>query len=201
MSPDKPLIIDPDEILKKYNSRSKISHYLDLLKRENKKINLVSRETNEPDLIRLAAESLAPFEIINQQKFENYLDIGSGGGFPAFPILLSFEIQNSVLIERTKKKAAALNRFSQDLKLNCKVLDQNLDDCELNEKFDLITLRLVRLSKPLLTQIENLLVKDGLFIYFSHFDEMLKKPDLKYSTYAYATGHDSPLKSFAIFKN
>ena len=199
ISPGSPLIVHSKQLLSKYNSGAKIGRYLDLLEQENKKFNLVSRETTHRDLEKLAAESLVPFEILTKRKYQNYLDIGSGGGLPSFPIMLSFEIQNPVLIERTKKKSVALRRFALDLGLSAKVLSQNLDESKLNQKFDLITLRLVRLSKNLLGQIEDLLAPDGSFVYFARFDETLKNPGLKYSSYPFTTGHDSPIKSFTIF--
>ncbi len=198
-SPVTPLTLDPKTVLSKYDPESKIKRYLQLLESENKKTNLVSRETSPTDLEKLAAESVFPFEIIKTRTFASYLDIGSGGGLPAFPIIMSLGPTKSVLVERTKKKATALKRISSELGLNAKVLDENFEECEFDSKFDLITLRLVKLTKPLLRKIAALLKTDGLFIYYSKYEE--KPPDKKLmsSEYSFISSAGGPTKSFTIF--
>jgi len=194
-----PLEFDPQIILSKYDPDSKVKQYLDLLEAENKNINLVSRETSHSDLTRLAAESLLPFEVIKSRQFLNYLDIGSGGGFPAFPIIMSFNPRRSVLVERTKKKASALNRMSEQMGLPIEVCEQNFDECEFSGKFDLITLRLVRLTKPLFKKISELLTSKGVFIYYSKFEDDGDIKNLQGTAYSYASGRDSPIKTFTVF--
>ncbi|MEA1980280.1 MAG: RsmG family class I SAM-dependent methyltransferase, partial [candidate division Zixibacteria bacterium] len=80
------LFINPKEILSKYNLTDKVETYFQLLKKENRNLNLVSRETIESGLVELAAESIYPLEYIQNNNIDNYLDIGSGGGFPSIPI-------------------------------------------------------------------------------------------------------------------
>jgi 16S rRNA (guanine527-N7)-methyltransferase len=192
------LKFDPQIILSKFGLDSKIKQYLDLLKLENKKINFVSRETSDSDFERLAAESLLPFEAIGTKRFDHYLDIGSGGGFPAIPIIMSAKIGGATLIERTKKKAAALERIAGKLGLKIRILDANFDECRFSEKFDLITLRLVKLTKPLLKRISQLLKSGGTFVYYSDFKESSGN-ELGITSYSYTTAEDSPVKTFTIF--
>jgi len=198
-SPATPLKLDPKAVLSKFDLESKIKRYLQLLESENQKINLVSRETSPSDLEKLAAESVFPFEIIKTRTFASYLDIGSGGGFPAFPIMMSLGPKKSVLVERTKKKAVALNRMSQELGLNAEVLDENFEECDFEFKFDLTTLRLVRLTKPLLKKIAALLKPDGLFIYYSKYEEKPSDKKLMSSEYSFISSAGGPTKSFTIF--
>ncbi len=193
------LNFDPQIVLSKFDPQSKIKLYLDLLEAENKNINLVSRETSGPDLVRLAAESLLPLEVIKSRKISNYLDIGSGGGFPAFPIIMSLKPARTVLVERTKKKASALKRIAEQLEIKMEVFDQNLDECEFIGKFDLITLRLVKLTQPLFNRISELMASGGIFIYYSQFADKSFKTKLSQTAYAYTLGQDSPIKSFTIF--
>ncbi|NOY89412.1 MAG: hypothetical protein GXO93_08520, partial [FCB group bacterium] len=97
---------DFSDIIKKYDIENQLKTYFDILQKENEKVNLVSRETiNKNGLDILAAESLFPFEFIETPSFACYLDIGSGGGFPALPILMGSNIKKAVLVERTLKKA------------------------------------------------------------------------------------------------
>ena len=89
-----------ENLLEKYDQENKLELYFSVLKEENKKLNLVSRETIESKLLQLAAESLLPFEYIKQKSFDNYIDIGSGGGMPSFPIILTHDIKQSTQIGR-----------------------------------------------------------------------------------------------------
>ncbi|HEX2897757.1 MAG TPA: RsmG family class I SAM-dependent methyltransferase [candidate division Zixibacteria bacterium] len=194
-----PLLFDQKAVLLKFDPESNIKLYLQLLESENQKINLVSRETSPSDLEKLAAESVFPFEIIKAGSISSYLDIGSGGGFPAFPIIMCTDPKNSVLVERTKKKAVVLNRMSQELGLNVEVLDQNFEECDFESKFNLITLRLVKLNLPLLKKIAALLTPPGHFVYYSKFVEKSAIKNIKKSEYTFTSTSGGPLKAFTIF--
>jgi len=198
MNPKSLIEFSPQTILSKYDSDSKIRLYLALLKAENQKINLVSRETSDFDLERLVAESLLPFEIIGHLSFDNYLDIGSGGGFPAIPIIMSAKIGKATLLERTTKKAAALERMAAELGLKIRVLDSNFEECKFSEKFDLITLRLVKLTKPLLKKISLLLKAGGTFVYYAEFKDTLAT-GLESGSYSYTSAPPSGIKYFTVF--
>jgi len=197
----RPLIFDVQTILAKYEQASKISQYLSLLEQENDKINLVSRETSRSDLERLAAESLFPFEVIKTKSFSNYLDIGSGGGFPAIPIILSINVKNATLIERTKKKTLALKRMSDQLGLKTQILDQNFKECQFNRNFDLITLRLVKPTNSLLNKVLKTMTDNGIIIYYSRIEEDTVKSKFTAMAYPYITNQDSPPKFFTIITN
>ena len=198
MNPKSPLEFASEAILSKHDPDSKIKQYLTLLKAENQKINLVSRETSDFDLERLAAESLLPLEVIEHRGFDNYLDIGSGGGFPAFPIIMMAKIGKATLIERTKKKAAALERMAGELGLKIKVLDSNFEECKFSLKFELVTLRLVKLTKPLLMRISLLLKAGGIFVYYSEFKN-IPEIELESASYSYTSGMVSQVKYFTVF--
>ncbi|MGH8014921.1 MAG: 16S rRNA (guanine(527)-N(7))-methyltransferase RsmG [Candidatus Zixiibacteriota bacterium] len=196
---EKHLAFSSKTILFKYDPGSKLKQYFDLLEVENTKINLVSRETSRTDLERLAAESLLPFETIDSPSFENYLDIGSGGGIPAFPIIMCLEIEKSTLVERTQKKAAALKRISDQLGVPTKVSGGNFEDSKFDGKFDLVTLRLVKLTNQLLKKIAALLALNGIFIYYSEYNDDSAKLSLSKTVYYYNTSQDTPPKNFSVF--
>lgn len=193
------LEFNPQATLVRYDPESKIKQYLQLLESENKKINLVSRETSHADLERLAAESLLPFEVIKVRHFSNYLDIGSGGGFPAFPIIISLGPTEATLIERTKKKAESLKRISRGLGLSIEVFNRNFEECKLSGNFDLITLRLVKLTSSLVKKIAVLISAGGIFIHFSECGAALVPRNLSASNYHYVFGPSGLKKSFTIF--
>ena len=190
--------LDIDKLLEKYNS-SKIETYYTSLKAENEKLNLVSRETIDSKLPQLVAESLLPFEQIEQDSFQNYLDIGSGGGLPAIPIIMTQKIHNSVLTERIGKKADSLVRMKESLTLeNLTILSKQVEECKFKKPFDLITMRLVKLNNRLLTKISKILSKDGLFVYYHKPEFEVSDKSLSVVTYSYSVGPNSVDKYFSL---
>ena len=158
--------LDIEAILHQYDPSNRLSRYFSLLMNENERLNLVSRETSHDDLERLAAESLFPLTMLGRG-FDNYLDIGSGGGMPALPIMLSGSVSGEVcLIERTQKKAAALRRMLYGLDLTANIIAKPYEETEFSTDFSLITIRLVKLTKPVLDHVIAALKPDGKFVYY-----------------------------------
>lgn len=190
--------LDIDAILSKYGQNS-FEFYYSALKRENEKVNLVSRETIDSMLPQLTAESLIPFEYINRGSFERYLDIGSGGGFPSIPIILSGKVENAVLLERIGKKATALGKITQSIELNrVEVVNRNYEECSFKQRFDLITMRLVKLNNRLLKNISKNLSENGNLIYYFKPDFQIDDSVWTVVTYSYSTSPDSPDKFFSV---
>ena len=189
-----------EDILQKHGKAVSLDAYLSLLTLENEKTNLVSRETSAADLKRLIAESLVPFEKLELKTVDNYLDIGSGGGLPAIPIIITKNPPESVLIERRNKKASALRRISLELKIKPVVIEQTFEDIAFDKTFDLITVRLVRLSGSILKKISEILSHSAVFIYYGAFQSAKCPPELSYTIYSYAIGDDSPAKAFTLFR-
>ena len=192
--------VKTENILKKYSSDGKLLDYLSLLTLENEKINLVSRETSAADLKRLIAESLVPFEKLELKSVDNYLDIGSGGGLPAIPIIITKNPAESILIERRNKKASAVRRISLELKIKPIVIEQTFEDIVFDKTFDLITVRLVRLSGSILKKISEILSHSAVFIYYGAFQSAKCPPELSHTIYSYAIGDNSAAKAFTLFR-
>lgn len=194
----KSLTLNPPELLRKYLHPTQIDRYYRYLMAENRQVNLVSRETTREDFERLIAESLLPLEILTSG-FGSYLDIGSGGGFPAIPILMTERVfGESILLERTQKKAHALQRILAQLDLPATVHDRDYENFHLPAKFDLITLRYVKLIPRLLSRIIDHLSPDGFFLYFSRPEFKVK--DSKVETYSFHVSQSDAVKSFSILK-
>ena len=200
---------DPIELLKHYDPENKLERYYQLLFKENKRLNLVSRETGRARsmadggfiiLMKLAAQSLLPFEKLDLDAIENYLDIGSGGGFPAIPILLTKEVSQATLVERTQKKAGALRRILWALDLKADIISQSFEDLTFDPLFDLITLRQVKLTPRLFQKIYPRLHTNGVFIYYSTPDLAPSEVDIEKLTYHYSTGSNDPDGKFTIFR-
>ncbi len=172
---------NPGQVISRLDPESKLNRYYHLLLKENERVNLVSRETLSrksgvtpggiPEgLLKLGVESLVPIENLQETAFENYLDIGSGGGFPAVPILLLYRVGHACMVERTQKKAGALRRILLALEKRAEIRPESFEQCDLgNETFDLVTLRQVKLTPALLGRILSLLAVGGVFVYYSRY--------------------------------
>jgi len=200
------------ELLGRQDPDDKLLAYFELLVQENQRLNLVSRETGFacsaetetparfPGLAELAVESLIPFDLIPPRSYQNYLDIGSGGGFPALPIIRTREIGQVCLVERTRKKAAALRRILQALDRPARIEPTDFSEIKFGEeRFDLITMRLVRLEPPLLKKIAKLLTDDGTFIYYSRREIDFSALNLAADSALYAPEESSELHACTIF--
>lgn len=188
---------DPQAVIARYLAPQQVDNYYDLLMEQNQSVNLVSRETGRSDFDRLVAESILPLEFL-PKKMNGYLDIGSGGGFPSVPILLSGLIDGkTVLVERTGKKSRALEQIVSGLALRASVSASNFEEVRDLPKVELVTLRYVKLTKQLLNRIMSCLAPGGRFVYYSKPDFDLGKTAC--TVYQFESSQDSAAKSFTIF--
>jgi len=167
-----PVNLSSSDLLTRYDPNRKLESFFDFLTEENRRVNLVSRETSRDGLRRLAAESLAALDLVGETTFSSYLDIGSGGGFPAAPILLAvaagrLTIGRSMLVERTQKRAAALRRIILNLGLKAEIIAADYPSDKAPSGHELITLRFVKLTPRLLGPILKSLSSPGTFVYYS----------------------------------
>ncbi len=152
-------------------------------------------------LKKLAAQSLLPLEKIDPGEIDNYLDIGSGGGFPAIPILLTRRInQTCLLVERTRKKAGALRRMLLALDIKATIIDQSFEETPLEPVFDLITLRLVKLTPQLFNRIIFLLRAGGCFVYYAAPDFDLTGKGADSVTFYHSTSSGKATGCFTVFR-
>lgn len=198
-------------LIEKYLSLERADQYYELLMAENRSVNLVSRETSRADFDRMVAESLLPLDKL-PETIGNYIDIGSGGGFPAIPLLLSGRLSGkSVLIERTGKKAHALETIARKLQLTTTVLPGNFEErarppraCPSQARppqadlpqADLISLRWVKLNQRLLARIMAKLSPGGSLVYYSTPDCNTK--GLSFITRSFKCPQSTVIKSFTI---
>lgn len=74
---------------------------------------LMSRGDLERHFDAHIADSLSLASELQSHSSLQYVDIGSGGGFPAIPLALVFPNRNCVLIERSRTKASYLSQCAK----------------------------------------------------------------------------------------
>ena len=129
-----------------------LAAYLELLLRANEEVNLVSRREAVPETLvarhLLDALEALPLLPLPGARPLRLLDVGSGGGFPALPLLLARPDLQGVLVESVGKKARFLEGTVRSLGLTARVVNARFPDpaFELMRTFprcDLLTSRAV----------------------------------------------------------
>lgn len=106
--------------------------------------NLVSRETDEGELWqRHIADSLQVLHLLRDDDRE-YLDLGSGGGFPAVPLAIA-GAGRFLLVEPNTRKASFLRLVARELSLPITVRSERAEQLDPTRlpAFDVITARAV----------------------------------------------------------
>lgn len=118
---------------------ARLESYAALLRKWNRAINLIGRDS-EPDLWRRhIADSLALVKAIPAQA-RSLADLGSGGGLPGLVIAIARPDLAITLIERDQRKSAFLSEATQQLSLrNVTVLARDIADA--SGVFDVATAR------------------------------------------------------------
>ena len=129
-----------------------LNSYVDILKKWNKKINLVSKESIKDVWNRHILDSAQLFKFVTPD-VKNWMDIGSGAGFPGLVIAVlakrSFPNLQMTLVDSDKRKCVFLNEVVRELDLNVITISRRIEDCPPQDA-DVISARA-------LTQLEKLL--------------------------------------------
>lgn len=106
------MIFDTLDIKKQQQIRS----YLALVIEKNKELNLTRIDTEEKGMLLHIEDSLSCLEEFLQKDGE-FLDIGTGGGFPGVPLAIASG-RTGVLIDSVQKKARAVQEMIEELGLS-----------------------------------------------------------------------------------
>ena len=113
----------------------RLSHFEQTLLKWNPKINLVSKSSLQDIWTRHIVDSAQVFLLaedhISKEEDSNWLDIGSGGGFPGLVIaILAAERATRLsvtLIESDKRKAAFLRTAARECGVRVKVISNRIE--------------------------------------------------------------------------
>ena len=176
--------ITPDEY-----QLERLANFATLVTQKNQKVNLISRRDvqkiieNHVFISSFISEFLPP-------QINNFLDIGTGGGFPGIPLAITRPNLKGILADSTAKKIDAVDEFINKLKLNnliaenCRVESEEFKQ-KYADSFDLIVSRatvpliiLFRYSLPLIKNKAFIAAVKG-----GDLMEEFKTAELKYKSY------------------
>ncbi|MDO9026564.1 MAG: 16S rRNA (guanine(527)-N(7))-methyltransferase RsmG [bacterium] len=142
----------------------------------NQKINLISRQNAEQAVAGHIADSLAALPLLDEAAISSpvpmtVMDLGSGGGFPGFPLKICRPGINLTCVEATQKKAKFLDLASRELALqNVTVVPQYSQELvkekELLSRYDVVLCRAVAELKELVRSSFPFLRPGGVLLAF-----------------------------------
>lgn len=131
-----------------------LEKYAVLLTKWNAVQNLVSRETLSELWPRHIADSLQLLLYLHADD-RNFLDLGSGGGFPALPLAIASRglERRFTLLEPVTKKASYLKTAAREIDLPVTVLALRAEQFDSRETIDVVTSRALAALPQLLGYI------------------------------------------------
>jgi 16S rRNA (guanine527-N7)-methyltransferase len=156
----------PDEESRRTLSASgPLAGFLSFLLEKNEAMNLVSARSADPGILAGTHlfDSLLGLALLPRPRGRpiRLLDLGSGGGFPAIPLLIVRSDLEGTLVESSLKKAEYLREAVSRLALTARVVNARFPDSfpmAKNPRYDVLTTRalasagkLVRAARPLLS--------------------------------------------------
>jgi 16S rRNA (guanine527-N7)-methyltransferase len=145
-----------------------LEDYYRILSSWNSKINLTGFKMDDPSseaIDRLFIEPLAAAALIHPVSVR-LLDVGSGGGSPAIPMILALPGSEGTLVESKTRKSVFLREAIRALELQrAEVLTTRAEELltrpELHDSYDLVTVRAVRVEPSLLSTVQAFLRPGG----------------------------------------
>ncbi len=110
----------------------RLSEYVRLLHKWNPAINLVSKSTLNDAWSRHIADSAQIFDVA--PKFDRWVDIGSGGGFPGLVIGILAREHNPesviTLIESDHRKSSFLRNVSRETDIRVNIVTERIENAD-----------------------------------------------------------------------
>lgn len=138
--------------------------YMKIFLEENSKVNLISNNDEKYLWEKHIFDSLSLEKFFNKyEKPKTMLDIGTGGGFPAVPIALTYSDINVTALDSIAKKIRAVQTMKDKLNLkNLEVVCARVENTQ--GKYNLVTSRAVSSLKNICEYALPKLYKGGYFV-------------------------------------
>ena len=149
----------------------KLAVYYELLERWNRKINLTALDDPDEAIDRLLLEPLLAARHLPAGSPLLLMDLGSGGGSPAIPLaLMGGDRVRLTMVEAKTRKSAFLREAVRQLALVAQVENSRFEELlarpELHERFDVLSIRAVRVETKLLMTLQAFLKSRGIVMMF-----------------------------------
>lgn len=167
----------------------RLAYFAELVAEKNEKVNLISRKDVDSIIENHIFLSSYTTKYL-PDKCTNFLDIGTGGGFPGIPLAILKPEMKGVLIDSTGKKIEAVKEFVDKLKLsNVTVVNDRVENPEfISRYFESFDLVISRATVPLIILFRYALplVKNKAYIASikgGDLEDEYQKTHLKYKAY------------------
>ncbi|MCH5325213.1 MAG: 16S rRNA (guanine(527)-N(7))-methyltransferase RsmG [Eubacterium sp.] len=139
----------------------------------NKNVNLTAVTEFEEVVAKHFVDSVLPFAGLDIKQGASFIDVGTGAGFPALPLLIYREDLKATLLEALEKRCVFLRKACELLGLSAEIVHGRAEDYakDNRERFDFATARAVA-ALPVLSEYCLPYVKvDGRFIALKSVNE------------------------------
>jgi len=140
----------------------RLEMYVELVRRWNPKINLVSRNSLKEIWTRHILDSVQVYRCA--EAFENWVDIGSGGGFPGMVCALMAIDEapgaHFTFVESDQRKSAFLRNVVRESGANCSVISRRIEAVD-PLRADVLSARALADLSTLLSFCDRHLSKSG----------------------------------------
>lgn len=153
--------------------QDRLERYVCLIQRWNRAQDLVSRRLSEQGLWALVEDSLTGVEFLPKQG--RILDVGSGAGLPAIPLLIARKEIHAVLIEPRERRWAFLCEAIRELGLAAEARRGRLDGVS-EQGWDGLTVRGVGCG--VWKEYAPRLLKSGCSVVWWTNEEAMREADL-----------------------
>ncbi len=143
----------------------KLDNFAKKLLINNKKHNLISKNTEKQIWVRHILDSAQLIKFIDVKSCSGIADLGTGGGFPGIVLAIYFQNFNFhvKLYEKSPLKSSFLTDISNILGLNCKIICNDINSVKIDSNY-IVCRAFRKLSYILNISRENCIKKHKIII-------------------------------------
>lgn len=128
----------------------------------NKNVNLTSITEFEDVILKHFIDSVLPFSMLGISGNETFIDVGTGAGFPALPLLIYYPGLKGTLCDSLAKRCTYLELVCEKIDIEAEIVHARSEELGRvrREKYDIASARAVA-AMPVLTEFCLPFVKAG----------------------------------------